>query len=217
VSVRLGSAAWCAAPFAGQPPGQASVHLADDRGWLARFDLDEAPREDAAAAVAALHEQGLQVQLLSGDGPGAVGRIAELTGIGQSRAQCSPEGKLAHLRALQLQGRRVLMVGDGMNDGPVLALSNVSVAMGRAVPMAQARSDVAVPGGQVRAIPLLLAQARRTRRVVRQNLGWAAAYNAVCVPLALAGAMPPWLAGLGMAASSLLVVLNSARLSRLPE
>jgi Cu2+-exporting ATPase len=89
--------------------------------------------------------------------------------------------------------------------------------MGHALPLAQARSDFVISGERLLAVPLLIAQARRTRAVVRQNLGWAAAYNFLCIPLALAGWMPPWLAGLGMAASSLFVVLNSARLARLPE
>jgi Cu2+-exporting ATPase len=104
-----------------------------------------------------------------------------------------------------------------MNDGPVLACADVSVAMGQAVPLAQAKSDFIVLGGQLAAVSGLLQHARRTRAIVRQNLMWAALYNAVCVPLAILGFMPPWLAGLGMAASSLLVVLNSARLARLPE
>jgi Cu2+-exporting ATPase len=117
------------------------------------------------------------------------------------------------VQALQAQGRRVVMVGDGMNDAPVLACADVSVAMGEGVPLAQARSDVVLQGGRVGAVAVLIAHARRTRRVVRQNLVWAAAYNGACVPLAVAGFMPAWLAGLGMAASSLGVVMNAARLA----
>jgi Cu2+-exporting ATPase len=98
----------------------------------------------------------------------------------------------------------------------VLAKADVSVAMGHAVPVAQARSDFIVLGDRLDALPFLLDQAHRTRVIVRQNLFWAAGYNAVCVPLALAGLMPPWLAGFGMAASSLFVVLNAARLAGSP-
>ena len=106
------------------------------------------------------------------------------------------------------------MVGDGLNDGPSLARANASFAFGRAVPLSRARADFVVLGDALQAIPAAVAQARRTLRVVRQNLFWAAAYNAVCVPLAVAGWLPPWLAGLGMAASSLLVVLNALRVDR---
>jgi Cu2+-exporting ATPase len=212
--VRLGSALLCGAP---PSTGSATeVHLADDDGWLATFMLHETLREHAVATVRQLAAQGLQVELLSGDREAAVARVAARAGIGRWLGAQSPRGKLERVAGLQQQGLRVAMVGDGLNDGPVLARADLSFAMGQGAPLAQSRSDVVVPGGRLDAVPTVLAQARRTQRVVRQNLAWAAAYNAVCVPLALAGWMPPWLAGLGMAASSLLVVANAARLSRLP-
>jgi Cu2+-exporting ATPase len=212
--LRLGSASFCGAPLQRPNAGGPQVHLADEQGWLASFELDEALRADAKSAVGTLLALGLRVQLLSGDEAAAVTRLAGRAGIDSAWGQYTPEDKLAHVRSLQQLGRRVMMVGDGMNDGPVLALADVSVAMGQALPLAQAKSDFVVLGGQLTAVADLLLQSRRTRSVVRQNLLWAALYNAVCVPLAVLGFMPPWLAGLGMAASSLLVVLNSARLAR---
>ena len=181
---------------------------------LARFDLTEDLRPDAAAAVQVLRESGVSVQLLSGDRAQAAARIAAQAGIEQWRGDCTPQDKLAALQALQAKGQRVAMVGDGLNDGPVLAGAHVSFAFGRAVPLAQSRSDFVVLGSNLSLIAQSVVLARRTLRVVRQNLWWAAGYNALCVPLAIAGYMPPWLAGLGMALSSLLVVLNAARLSR---
>lgn len=213
--LRLGSAQFCGAPNGLPPTGALQVHLADGTGWLARFEVDEVLRPDAMATVAALRAMGLTVQLLSGDQPDAVARLAARTGIPQAWAQRSPEDKLAHVQALQAAGHRVAMVGDGLNDGPVLACADVSVAMGEAVPLAQAQADVVVLGPELDSVRMLLQHGRRSHRVVAQNLFWAAAYNLVCVPLALVGALPPWLAGLGMAASSLGVVANAARLARL--
>ena len=181
---------------------------------LARFNLSEHLRSGATEAVDALRRAGIEVHLLSGDSAPAVARIAAQVGIPDWQGGCTPQDKLAALQALQSQGRQVVMVGDGLNDGPVLAGANASFAFGRAVPLAQSRSDFVLLGSSLAAIAQTVLHARRTLSVVRQNLWWAAGYNAISVPLAIAGYMPAWLAGLGMALSSLLVVLNAARLSR---
>jgi len=181
---------------------------------LARFDLSEDLRPDAVSAVQALQHSGIAVHLLSGDQPHATARMAALAGIKDWQGGCTPQQKLASLQSLQSQGQHVAMVGDGLNDGPVLAGAHVSFAFGRAVPLAQSQSDFVVLGDNLMLIAQTVLLARRTLRVVRQNLWWAAGYNALSVPLAIAGYMPAWLAGLGMAMSSLLVVLNAARLAR---
>lgn len=211
-SARLGSARFCGVD---RPASDAlSACLSDEHGWVATFDLHEELRPDAQAAVAALLAQGVQVHLLSGDLPEAVERVARKAGIRQARGGCEPQDKLALMREMQSQGRTVAMVGDGLNDGPVLAGSHVSFAFGQAVPLTQAHSDFVVLGNRLGDVVQTLLGARRTLSVVRQNLWWAAIYNAVCVPLAVAGWLPAWLAGIGMAASSLLVVLNALRLTR---
>jgi P-type Cu2+ transporter len=193
-----------------------AVQLWDAQGWLATFSLQEALRVEAAAVVAALRAQGLQVHMLSGDQPEAVARVAAQLGVSQAKGGCSPADKLAYLQALQHSGATVAMVGDGLNDAPVLAGAHVSFSLGSALPLAQAQADLVVLGADLGAVASALAVSRRALRVVRQNLGWALAYNAVCVPLAVLGYLPAWLAGLGMALSSLLVVLNALRLSRNP-
>jgi Cu2+-exporting ATPase len=213
--LRLGSAPFCGVA-ASSRVASSQLHLADAEGWVATFDLEEALRPDAVPTIESLRRSGLDVELLSGDRAAPVARVASRAGIEASRGLQSPQDKLARVEQLQQQGGRIAMVGDGMNDGPVLARADVSIAMGHGVPLAQSRADFVVLGEQLGGVAALLLQARRTRNVVRQNLAWACAYNAVCVPLAVAGLMPPWLAGLGMAASSLLVVLNSARLARIP-
>jgi len=193
------------------------TYLADEHGWLATLTLSETLREDARAAVQRLRAQGIPTWLLSGDRTEQVHRMAQALGVDHVLAEATPERKLSEVQALQQQGWRIAMVGDGLNDGPVLAWADASFALGRAAPLAQARSDAVVQGARVMDVVDTLAQARRTLGVVRQNLLWAGLYNAVCVPLALIGWMPPWAAGLGMAASSLLVIANAWRLNRPPK
>lgn len=210
--IRLGSAAYCGMQ---DEPGaeQYRVHLCDDTGWLASFELEEAVREDAAEAVNALREMGVQTWLLSGDRQEAAKAVARSVGIENVMAGASPEQKLDAVKNLQAEGFRLAMVGDGLNDGPVLARADTSFALGNATAIAQAQSDFVIQGGRVMDVVSALRQSRQTMQIVRQNLAWAAAYNMVAVPLALVGWMPPWLAGLGMAGSSLFVILNALRLT----
>jgi Cu2+-exporting ATPase len=216
VMLRLGSAAFCQAP---PLTGHAlQVSLADTSGWLASFELVEEVRPEASSVVHALKQMGLTLKVLSGDGQSAVTQVAQAVGIADAQGGCSPQHKLQAVQALQAGGHKVAMVGDGLNDGPVLAGADVSFALGQAVPLAQAQSDFVLMGGQIDVLVSTVLRSRRTLRIVRQNLWWSAAYNATCVPLALMGWLPAWAAGLGMALSSLLVVLNALRLSQaLPE
>ena len=223
---RLGAAAWAGGDGAADPAGvsRPAVWLAwapaADRppadGWraLGRFEFDEVLRPQSAAVVRALRGAGLRVSLLSGDRQASVGTVAAQLGLDAVRAEATPQDKLAAVEALQASGRRVVMVGDGVNDAPVLARADVSVAMGSAAALAQARADIVVLSDRIDEVAGALDLARRTMAVVRQNLRWAVIYNVASVPLALAGWLPPWLAGLGMALSSLVVVLNALRLTR---
>ncbi len=220
--LRLGSAAFCGLDESelvrtGRAVSDSPcAYLCDASGWVATFVLDEGVREEAVAVLGGLRALGLRLRLLSGDKVEAVARVARQLNISDTVAQASPEHKLAEVLALQSGGAKIAMVGDGLNDGPVLARADCSFALGHGAPLAQAQSDFVVQGGQLAELVGVIALSRKTMAIVRQNLAWAAIYNAVAVPLALGGWMPPWLAGLGMAASSLLVIGNAMRLARPP-
>jgi Cu2+-exporting ATPase len=140
--------------------------------------------------------------------------VAEACGIEDFRAGLTPEGKMRAVQAMQSEGARVMMVGDGINDAPVLARADVSAAMGGATALARSSADIVLLSSRLEAIVQIFAIAARTRRVVRQNLAWALAYNFGAIPAASLGLVAPWLAALGMSLSSLVVVLNALRLSR---
>ena len=180
----------------------------------ARFVFAERERADAAGAVRQLRAQGLALHLSSGDADAPVRRFASAMGIEAAHARQSPEGKLARVRGLQREGRVVAMVGDGLNDAPVLAGADVSLAIGDGAALAQRAADLVLSGSSLGAVPAAMVIARRTRRIVRQNLGWAFGYNLLALPLAAAGLVTPWLAALGMALSSLAVTANSLRLAK---
>lgn len=200
------------AEFVGAGAAADGISLADDDGLLAVFAVHDAVRADARAAVDALRSLGLGVEIASGDAPDAVARVAQELGIAQWQARLSPAAKVARLEAVQAAGTPVLMVGDGINDAPVLAAADVSMVMRSGSALAQTAGDLLLLDSAWLAVPQAVAVARRARQVLRQNLAWAAAYNLVAIPIAALGWLPPWLAALGMSASSILVVLNARRI-----
>ena len=207
VAWRLGQAGFACG---GEDDGD--LWLGDGQRGAARFGVREAARPEAAEAVAALRALGLRVHVSSGDSADAVARFGKALGIDDFHARQTPEQKLAFVRRLQADGRRVAMVGDGLNDAPVLAGADVSLAVADGAALAQRAADLVVTHPSLMRVPESVALARRTRRIIRQNLAWALGYNVLALPLAAAGLVTPWLAALGMAASSLTVTINALRL-----
>ena len=190
------------------------IWLASDTEWLASFQLDDQVRDDAGKAVRALQDAGIQTTLLSGDRSGHVQTVAQMLGIDRAIGEASPEQKLEVLDQLRTEGHRVMMVGDGLNDLPSMAGAGISVAMGTAADLTQLKADAVLLNGQLYQLVEALNTSRQTRRIIRQNMIWAFGYNVCALPLAAAGLVAPWLAAIGMSASSLIVVLNALRLSR---
>ncbi|MGH6623865.1 MAG: heavy metal translocating P-type ATPase [Burkholderiaceae bacterium] len=182
--------------------------------WLAVFALGDPLRKDAGAVVRALLERGIEVSVVSGDRTEAVHHVARQLGISRVVARAAPQDKLDYVRELQADGATVAMVGDGVNDAPVLAAATVSLAMSRSTDVARASADAVLLTDRLQGVVDALHVAERTRSVIRQNLGWAFAYNIVTLPIAALGWVSPWMAGVGMATSSLLVVANALRLAR---
>jgi len=196
------------------PKADDAVWLMDSRGWVARFDLQDALRQDAAEAVQSLQDSGMEVQILSGDSRVAVAAIAERLHVSKFRARQTPDMKLDALAALRRSGRTTLMVGDGVNDAPVLAAADVSMTVKGGAELANSTADLILTGESLGLITKARVIARRSAQLIRQNLAWAVLYNASVLPLAVSGALKPWMAALGMSLSSLLVVANAARLVR---
>jgi Cu2+-exporting ATPase len=200
-------------PDHGDADGSVQVMLADEHGLLATFRFADGLRPDAAAAVADLRAMGLKVMLLSGDRPITADHVARALSIDSAEGGLLPEDKLARIKALQAQGAIVAMVGDGINDAPVLAGAQVSIAMGTGTQLAQSAADMVLLSETVTSVACAVRMARRTLTIIRENLAWAATYNAVALPLAASGWVAPWMAALGMSVSSLLVVVNALRLT----
>jgi Cu2+-exporting ATPase len=190
------------------------VLLGNERQLVARFEIGDELRDDAADAVAALQCAGFRLLIASGDREPAVRRIAEKLGIREWHSGLAPAEKVALVTSLHKAGVTVVMVGDGVNDAPVLAAADVSIALDAGTALARASADAVVLGKRLHGIFDAAEIAQATRRVIRQNIGWAIGYNLAAVPLAVSGMLAPWMAALGMSLSSLLVVANALRLHR---
>jgi len=190
------------------------VALARNGEWLATLSFSDQLRPTAIEAVNQLRQRGLKVSLLSGDPSPGAAQILKPLELNDCQLSLQPQQKLTAVRDLQQRGTKVLMVGDGINDVPVLQAADVSVALGQASDLSQIHADVTLLSGDLRALPEAIATATQTRRIIKQNIIWAIAYNLVALPLAAAGYVPPWAAAIGMSASSLLVMLNALRLTR---
>jgi Cu2+-exporting ATPase len=217
--LRIGHPAFAAglAPSQAVPDrfdGESWVCLGDARGLLAAFRLTDQLRPEAGECVARLRALGLDSEIVSGDEDAAVARIAARSRIERHESRLSPEAKLERLKTLQAGGAVVVAVGDGINDAPLLRGADVAIAMGRGSALAQTSADLILVRDSLDALPETVKLARRTQRIVRQNLAWSIIYNIAALPLAAFGLVPPWLAAIGMSLSSVAVVLNAMRLSR---
>lgn len=216
---RLGSATFVAAlagpiPATAQTTDKTAVFLGTGLGLLARFDLADGLRPDAIAVVRALQDSGKSVMVLSGDRQVVTQCVADQLGITHALGDQRPEQKLAFVKQLQAHGAIVAMIGDGVNDAPVLGVADVSFAMGGGAALAQLHADAVLLSGRLSSLGEVADTARRTMRVIRQNLAWASIYNFVAIPAAALGMLNPWMSGLGMSVSSAVVVLNALRLRR---
>ncbi|MBF8160590.1 heavy metal translocating P-type ATPase [Ectopseudomonas hydrolytica] len=220
--LRIGEATFVCALSGQAVPSIAGEHgqwllLGDEQGPLAWFVLDDRLRDDAAQLIAAARARGWHIHLLSGDSSPMVGEVARQLGIEDARGGLTPDAKLAVLKQLHGEGRRVLMLGDGVNDVPVLAAADISVAMGSASDLAKTSADAVLLSNRLSSLVEGLKLARRTRRIIIENLSWATLYNGLVLPFAALGWITPIWAAVGMSLSSLLVVLNALRLSRTPN
>jgi heavy metal translocating P-type ATPase len=198
-----------AAPF--EADGDTVVHLAVGGRLAALLVVADVLRDEACGAVADLLALGLRVAIVSGDGAATTAAVARRAGVPQAMAEATPQDKAREVARLEASGARVLMAGDGINDAPALTRASVGLAMGRGTDVTLESADAVLVRDDLGLVPGLVRLARRTDRVIRQNVFWAFFYNVVAIPLAMAGALHPIVAAACMAASSLFVVGNSLR------
>ncbi|MCL4757014.1 MAG: cation-translocating P-type ATPase [Rhodocyclaceae bacterium] len=193
--------------------GGTIVAIGREGHWGALFELADVMRADAPVLVGRLAQESVPVAIISGDAAGAVTALARHLGVAEAHGGMTPQDKQAWVERMQKEtGAVVAMIGDGVNDAPVLAQAQVSVAMGGGTDLARNQADIVLLSERLSDLADAIGLCRRTLRIIRQNLWWSFAYNFTSVPLAMLGLITPWMAGLGMAGSSLLVVLNALRL-----
>ncbi|MCP3689316.1 MAG: cation-translocating P-type ATPase [Gammaproteobacteria bacterium] len=190
-----------------------AVVLASRDSILCLFVFTDNIRSDAASLVTSIKADARKVILMTGDGEAAASRVAVEVGIDEYHARLLPEDKMSQVQALQDNGAVVLMVGDGLNDAPVLSNADVSIAMGSSSSLAKTSADIVMLANRLGSILDVLRLASKTQVIIKQNLGWALAYNVCAIPAAASGFITPWMAAIGMSLSSLIVVLNALRLT----
>lgn len=182
---------------------------------VARFTFADTLRPESAELVTQLNQSGLTTHMLTGDPSPQAYDVADYLGIAHAHNQLTPEQKVSEISLMQSQGKQVMMVGDGINDAPVLAKANISVAMANASDLAQVSADSVILSQDLATIQAARDMSQKTQRIIKQNLTWAIGYNALVLLPAAFGYVPPWLAAIGMSISSLVVVLNALRLKRM--
>jgi P-type Cu2+ transporter len=212
--VRLGQRDWCGVAARAATTTHSELWLKVEGKPAVRFLFRDSPRSDARRVIEDLRHDGINVEMLSGDRQSVAEPLAQALGIPTVLAEARPDAKLAHLSELASRGRKVLMVGDGLNDAPALALAHVSMAPASGADISQKAADIVYRGDTLDPVRRAIAIARVARRRMRENLILAVAYNVLAVPLAIAGVVTPLIAALAMSGSSIVVVLNALRLSR---